>query len=373
MDSVLSAPFSNREDQFLLNLIQCPLFSGDSETRLGEVLVDDVDWVKLEKAYFLLPYLYLYTKKYKAWLQPPAAFVQAAKKVYLHNFVLNTKRLHTITELSKGMTALGEKLVFIKGAAELIALNHHEAFTSSRLMGDLDVLCEEASVLAIHEEMLRNGYEIYDFNGCLVDSPSLIQGSLERIGHIVYNVFTPKHIELHTQVAIQDNLKTYPPDFSETVRVGAKKVKLGGLSVLIPKREHMLVYMICHMACLKDHQVMIHAPNLGWDHHWSERQVETFEDLIHSRFEVHQLRYLFQLRAFLEASLSTPSGGIDFKEVHALLAQVEERRILEGYLNLAGSYLGSLFPMASGPSRPDSLLPQRQSILDCVADYVFTY
>lgn len=317
-------PFQGSEESFLLGLIS----HHEVRSSLG------VNFDRLTELTFALPHFHCFWQQ-QLPTHAPAHFLKAARLVYLSNIADNEERLGHIQHLARMFNEAQLKVVFVKGAAELVRFQDDESYLGCRSMHDLDVLCDPADLRAVDELMISKGYSLHRYDQPLNDQ-EIRDYSLRHFGHLVYEYGSERVVELHPNVS---DASGYPDSFSSSLLDNSQQVDLKGTKVWVPNTDDMLVYFLCNAASRRDNDVFVKPVGvhlegiLGLD--CSLSAIERLHRLI----DVYQLLFLVRLSDLY----GKIRDQVDLQYVRRMCHQSRYADLMNMHLNLASSALGAGF------------------------------
>ncbi len=263
----------------------------------------------------------------------------------------NTRRLALIRTLTMRAAAEGIPLLYVKGAAEIVAHARSASFLSARIMADIDVLCPPAQIENLHHMLQAAGHDFYDYGLTEVlqgDAAAVIRLCLHKMGHLVYHHGHPTDtLEVHIAPTGVRDLRHYPPEFCDMLWRDAITVDLSGVGIQIPSPEHRLVYSLCHAASPKNTLLFPSFP--------PRSPGQSLLDYASMVLDRDTVRHLCQLHLSL-----TRTRPLQQAQVHALLAQAMHP-LLAARLRIVAYYL----PIAAWISSTDyrSIKTHRRRLL----------
>ena len=284
-------------------------------------LYSQVDWNRI---------IALYPASYLCYLPNlPPAIKGRMKALALECFVKNQKRLYLIRTLANMAQTHSIPLLFVKGAAEIARNSANNVYITSRTMADIDVICRNEHLEALHRLLQQNGHVFYDYGLSEVfnsDKSKLNLYLIKKTGQFVYNFGSPTDvIELHCNVTNETDLGSYPPDFIELLWNKADSVLLEGISITIPSLEHRVTHCLCHAASPKN--------NIFFPEGQIRKKSQTLRNYSNAVLDREQLRFLCQMQLML-----SNTNGLNEIEVQELLARVHNP-LLKDYTALVSHYL----------------------------------
>ncbi len=325
--------FQGNEEAFILGLLAndsaCKDYSG-------------INWERLSKASFLLPYCH-YNENIELLSSAPDWFCSKAKEVYLYQVSNNEDRIEQIQDLACLFEKAGLKVLFLKGAAELAYFHEDTNFLGRRYMCDIDLYCRPEDLETVDSLLQKETYRLWDHNLKHWDRESAGRFTLDKSAHYIYNAYGKNYMELHTQIAVGPNRLSYPPDFEQIIFSGSRKVDLRGIDVWVPEPEHLFLHSLCHAASRNNNQELIYLDSFFLDEFSSTDCAVSPPVLVNRRLDICQLRYLLQMRELLARF-----KNLDFAEIESQLSKVAERDLTQLYTTAARYVFKEQFPV--GPA-----------------------
>jgi len=344
-------PFQTAEQKFLLEVLRSEAKELPSHL--------SVDWNRLKDS-FAVGFLYRLARERNNSFNCPEEFLNFAKQVMRRTMMRNQYRQQVIKRLATAFAQKKIDVVFVKGAAEIIRFDRDSWHLRLRDMDDIDAVCPTHQLDEAEHLMQQLGYELYDY-GKPMSNEQLRHWSITHTGHYLFNPTMPEPVrtavELHTHVATGRTKQTYPADFSEELIRRSIVVDFDDVPIRIPNLEHMLIYLVCHAACPKDHSVMFSKENFYFDELTDETKDQLA--LVNARWDWYQIWFLLRLRLFLD---SAATENLHWETVIHAFASVQSRSLLDIYLGLAALILGQSFPWEVQQST-DELAKRRAAIL----------
>lgn len=354
-------PFASSEEEIMIRLL-----GGESLADLAGAydFKNDAIWAGLQQAPFLHPYLQRWLKQYQCTSPSFAVLRQQCELALKKNLIRNALHLRLVRRIAKQMTAHGIKVVFMKGAAELLHAGGDAQYRGRRAMDDIDLLCSAEEFAAADKALLAMGceYALEQFGDDAGDSRSR-STAIEHAAQLVYRFSEHGHsieLELHSNIAVGRKLRAYPPDFAKALIDGSIAVVSEDVSLYVPALELALVQMIGHASCEANHYFIA-----GGNHQRFAAYVEYFVgdstrlQRLNSCLNAYQLDYLFKLSNFLQAF----DERMDFPRINTLLESIPNKNTLGTYLHLGQSVLPQFRCMSAISCETKTLAQLRQRLI----------
>lgn len=294
----------------------------------------------LQQAEFCLPLIHDRCERIPALkARMSSGFLQYTDQFLTNLGQMNQFRYRYIEHLARLFAERGLKVLFIKGAAELIWFSQCPEYSRLRILGDTDVLCRPQDLEALDAVLQHQGQQLFWYD--CANQAEAKQHSLEAYSHYVYNVGQLNHLEVHPQVTAEFNRGSYPDSFTEYLWQTAVCRPLGDVPVYVPSPEAMVVYLLCHDASLKDHYELLSRTEHSFDTAMLSQSGVGFMDRwragdsprYYHRFYTAMLRLLVRLQT-LRVYLTRTAGPVHGSTLKALLDSVQSP-LLPIYLGFA--------------------------------------
>jgi hypothetical protein len=285
---------------------------------------------------------------------------ERAEAHFVENLCANESRIQVIQSLAQGFSEAGQNILFLKGAAEISGFYQVPWYLGQRTMADIDFLCDPKEVKAVDRYLQAKGNRFYYWNNTIQDPAERQTAALAQNAHLEYNPGELNYLECHIDVAPKDYQCVYPAGFAEMMREHRQTVMVGEVAIQVPKPEHQLVHLLCHAAHAYENEQYLFQDRLPCDQLWPETAGKNTPERVYRRFNFYQLNFLLKLHALLEAM---DAETLDWQEVNTLLSTVQNRKLLQLYVNLARFYLPEQFKVTAPVVTMRAIQRQRQAYI----------